>query len=260
MRNDNFIHIEGWMINDLDLSGNELICYAIIYGFSQDGHSKYMGGLRYLEEWMNVTTPTVLKALSSLMSKGYINKHEVTENKVRRVYYSVAQTENEGTKETLVGGTKESLGGYSRIFRGGTKESLDSNIYNNNINNNLSHHNAREERNYLEEEKQTLMSDRPWQEVVCMNMKMTIAELERHIAEFFEVCACSGVEMHNNAKDLKQHFFNWLKINKNGNNKRGNQQQKSALQVVHEYGEELARKVLTGEYQDSHPAGSPFPD
>ena len=92
-----------------------------------------------------------------------------------------------------------------------------------------------------------------------MNMKMTIAELERHITEFFEVCACSGVEMHNNAKDLKQHFFNWLKINKNGNNKRGNQQ-KSALQVVHEYGEELARKVLNGEYQDGHPAGSPFPD
>ena len=35
MNADNYINIQGWMRTDLDLKGNELLVYAIIYGFSQ---------------------------------------------------------------------------------------------------------------------------------------------------------------------------------------------------------------------------------
>ena len=33
MYNNQFYIIQGWMVNELKLKGNELICYAVIYGF-----------------------------------------------------------------------------------------------------------------------------------------------------------------------------------------------------------------------------------
>lgn len=111
-------------MNKLHLSGNELICYAIIYGFSQDGVTLFMGSLSYLQKWMNVSQPTVINTLKSLMKKGLLNKHEVEKNKVRLCYYGI----NEETKENLVGGTKN-------ILEGGTKEILPNNIKDNKENN-----------------------------------------------------------------------------------------------------------------------------
>ena len=37
----NYITIADWMIKDYDLTTRELLTYAIIYGFSQDGESVY---------------------------------------------------------------------------------------------------------------------------------------------------------------------------------------------------------------------------
>jgi DNA-binding MarR family transcriptional regulator len=124
MKNNNFYTIQGWMVNDLKLKGNELICYAVIYCFSQDEKTLYMGGVKYLEGWMNATEPTVLLSLDKLIKKGFIRKHEVITESGKRCYYAV-------TKESLVGGTKESLvGGTKESLVGGTKESLVK-IYNN---------------------------------------------------------------------------------------------------------------------------------
>lgn len=33
IKNENFILIQGWMINNLKLAGNDLLVYAIIYFF-----------------------------------------------------------------------------------------------------------------------------------------------------------------------------------------------------------------------------------
>ena len=43
IKNENFILIQGWMINNLKLSGNDLLVYAIIYGFTQDGEQWFEG-------------------------------------------------------------------------------------------------------------------------------------------------------------------------------------------------------------------------
>ena len=108
------------MITDLNLSGSELLCYAIIYGFSQDEKSLFMGSLKYLMGWMNVSQPTVLTALDKLMKKGYIKKIEEIKNNVRYCYYMAFSRETIKAK----GGTKEILVP--------TKDSLDNNIDNNN--------------------------------------------------------------------------------------------------------------------------------
>lgn len=41
IKNENFIAIQGFMVKELGLSGNELIAYALIYGFSQDNYKRY---------------------------------------------------------------------------------------------------------------------------------------------------------------------------------------------------------------------------
>ena len=75
--NDNYINIQGWMLKELNLKGNELLIFAIIYGFSQDGKSKFEGGLQYLADWTNSTKQGILKNLQSLLEKELIKKEEI---------------------------------------------------------------------------------------------------------------------------------------------------------------------------------------
>ena len=45
IKDENYIVINGWMINHSDMNLMELVLYAVIQGFSQDGNSKFTGAL-----------------------------------------------------------------------------------------------------------------------------------------------------------------------------------------------------------------------
>lgn len=98
-----YIHIIGWMITNLKLSGNELLCYAIIYGYSMDGETMMTGGIEYMTGALGVSRPTVISLLKKLVEKGLIERIEnVTDCK--RIYYRVKELnfDIEGVgKETL---------------------------------------------------------------------------------------------------------------------------------------------------------------
>ena len=59
--NDKYISIQGWMVEELKLKGNDLLVYAIIYGFSQDNQSEFTGSLSYLARWCNSTKNGIQK-------------------------------------------------------------------------------------------------------------------------------------------------------------------------------------------------------
>ena len=109
VKNENHLTIDGWMINNLDLKGNELIIYALIYGFSQDGESEFYGSRSYIAEWCNSSLPTVDKALNELIRKGYILKRVETINSITFNRYKV----NLGVVKKLYRGSKETL--YNNI-------------------------------------------------------------------------------------------------------------------------------------------------
>lgn len=88
IRDSNYITILAPMITRLKLKGNELLVFALIHGFSQDGESRFKGSLRYLIEWTGLDKTTVIKILKSLVEKQYINKYEYEKNKVRFCEYS----------------------------------------------------------------------------------------------------------------------------------------------------------------------------
>lgn len=88
VNDNNFIAIQGWMRNQLDLKGYELIIYALIYGFSQDGNSKFSGTRRYIAEWCGCSMRTVDNTLASLLNRNLIAKHEKYVNGVRACDYT----------------------------------------------------------------------------------------------------------------------------------------------------------------------------
>jgi hypothetical protein len=78
--NNCFITILPWMRTELDLKGNDLLVYAIIHGFSQDGESAFCGILSYLADWCGCTKPGIRKNLNHLIELGLIEKHDTVIN------------------------------------------------------------------------------------------------------------------------------------------------------------------------------------
>ena len=129
VKEENYISISGWMVTSLGLKGNELLVYAIIYGFSQDYETRFTGSLQYLADWTNSTKQSCIKCLKSLIEKGYITKHENIVNGVKFCEYQAAKPKSmvvnkveHGSKQSLMGGSKQSL-----------HNTLDNNTLSNNI-------------------------------------------------------------------------------------------------------------------------------
>lgn len=80
MRDENYIQIAGWMINKLHLTGNELVVYALIYGFSQDGRSEFSGTLEYISSWLGIGKITAHRILAKLIDDGLIVRKAVNVN------------------------------------------------------------------------------------------------------------------------------------------------------------------------------------
>ena len=74
VKNENYVVVQGFMINDLKLKGNELMIYAIIYGFTQEQNQVFSGSNDYLMAWTNSTKQGVIKARNNLVGKGLIVK------------------------------------------------------------------------------------------------------------------------------------------------------------------------------------------
>jgi biotin operon repressor len=113
MNNNGYINIQGWMINELKLKGNELILYALIFGFSQDGQSKFYGSTRYIESALGISRISVMTLLNKLKQKGYIicvsESHYMAVKKVYQSDEKVVKKVYHGGKETLPLGGKETL-------------------------------------------------------------------------------------------------------------------------------------------------------
>ena len=138
LKEDNFMVIHGFMVTELNLKGNELLLYAIIFGFSQ-GDNTFNGSLQYLAEWTNSTKQGVIKSLKSLIAKGYLAKEEKIVGGMKCCEYHVVHKtkSDKGIQLSLPRystkfnrGSKLSLTGYSTKFNGGSKLSLPNNKYN----------------------------------------------------------------------------------------------------------------------------------
>jgi len=112
IKEENYVTIQGWMRTQLNLSGNELLVYAIIYGFSQSETHKFKGSLQYLADWCGATKQGILINLKSLIQKGYIEKTESEKYGIKVCEYTcinpvkdispVLNKVEQGIKESLI--------------------------------------------------------------------------------------------------------------------------------------------------------------
>lgn len=136
-----YITIQGWMRTELGLKDNELILYAFIFGFCQDGVGKYEGNLAYIEEWLGITNRNVRHRLTSLVEKGYLDKKEKFVNGIKYCSYQAIIPENIKKISAVVTttvGSKQPQGAVE-TYSGGRVETTpnNKNIYNKNNNKSL---------------------------------------------------------------------------------------------------------------------------
>ncbi|MDR6734219.1 hypothetical protein [Sphingobacterium sp. 2149] len=140
------------MIKRLSLKSNQLIVFAIIFGFSQDRESYFKGSLRYIQDVLQVSRPTASDVLKDLVEKELIIKKSRVINSVTFNYYKVnfdfldklmSGSETLGVVKNLYRGSKETL-------QGGSKESLHNNTIIDNTKNNTSCFTADAEENNSE--------------------------------------------------------------------------------------------------------------
>lgn len=129
----NYLTIQGWMYN-LGLSNiSEIVAYAIIYGYSQDGSSEFAGSLSYIQELLVCTRPTAIKIVKSLEDKELIIKRQMEINGVTFNRY-IANIE-----------VVKKFYYQSNCFTEGSKNSLPQ--YNNNKEKVIINNNPKEDRN-----------------------------------------------------------------------------------------------------------------
>lgn len=74
MRKDGYVVVQPWMIQDYKLKSNELLVYALIWGFSQDEQSFFYGSVSYIMGYFSLSKNTVLGILGGLENKGLLRK------------------------------------------------------------------------------------------------------------------------------------------------------------------------------------------
>lgn len=84
---DNYITVPGFAIVELGLSGNELLCYSLIYGFTQDNETEFRGSLNYVASALNVTKQNAKKIIDRLIDRGLIEKREMFFSGVKFCHY-----------------------------------------------------------------------------------------------------------------------------------------------------------------------------
>lgn len=116
MLENNYITIQGWMRTKLNLKGVDLMVFAIIYGFSQDGQSVFSGTANYLAEWVGVSRMSIMRALQKLVEEGLLIKLDKIVNGVKLVDYKI----------NVTGCNKMLQGGYDKMLH--HIDNIDNNI------------------------------------------------------------------------------------------------------------------------------------
>lgn len=215
MLDKNYITIQGWMRTKLGLSGNELIAYAVIYGFSQDGKTEFMGTAQYIADWCGIAKENALRLLKRLVEKDVIIKRENNIGGVKFCYYSF--------NPNVIGYDETSSGDMTKRHKGYDETSSDNKtIDNNNINNTsikkdiyksnalyISKENSSSDGDYLSDKPNKTNKAKRFQ-------KPTIEEIKQYALErnssvdpnyFYDYCeACDWMIGKQKMKDWKARF------------------------------------------------------
>lgn len=125
MTKSRYITIQEWML-ELGIGGNDLLAYALVYGFCQDGTSSFTGSLNYVAQWLGTTRRTALSVLQRLEERGLITKRSIYQEGVKFCEYRV----NFSACEIFTSGENSSTRVVKILHKGGENSSPNNIEYN----------------------------------------------------------------------------------------------------------------------------------
>lgn len=109
-----------WMTGELGLTGNRLIVYALVHGFSREGLGEFYGSAQYVADLLNLRKHTVLDILNALTQEGLLIKVETVRDGVRYCIYrtreGVVRKPHQGGAETAPGGGAKTAPNNKPLF------------------------------------------------------------------------------------------------------------------------------------------------
>ena len=203
-----YLTILPWMVEELGLENTDLLIYAIIYGFCQDGDSDYHGGLKFLMQWTNKTDRAIRNSLNSLVERGLLKKKIVGYNKTTytAIFPEDAEKSSAQMRKKVPHDAEESSAQVRKKVPHDAEESSANNIYNNKnlyskdkceeINNPIKHKYGEFEHVRLSDDDISKLKD--------AFGDILLAEYVKHLDEYIE----------NTGKSYKNHYLtirNWIK-------------------------------------------------
>ena len=113
--------IQGFMVTDLELSGTDLIIYALIYGHSNDGINRYKASLNYLSGASKVSRSSAIRSIERLEEKGFIICVKGDCQNPNEYYADLSKTPRGGSVKMTLGSVKMTLGSV-KMTLGSDKE------------------------------------------------------------------------------------------------------------------------------------------
>lgn len=108
IKRDNYIVIQSWMSRELGLKGNQLLIYALIYGFSQTEKQVCTCGIEYMRQWIQGSKSTVIRTINELSEMGLIERAEGQDEDGRVMGYAAVSPQQIGSEMTPIIGEKGS--------------------------------------------------------------------------------------------------------------------------------------------------------
>ena len=131
MTRGTYITIQDWMLV-LGIGGNDLLAYALVYGFCQDGKSCFKGSYDYIAGWLGCNRSTVIRVVARLVDAGLLRKEDRFDNGVK--FCALYALIPEGVQNATGGGNLQQ--GVAICDRPSGKMQHNNNRDNNRDNNN----------------------------------------------------------------------------------------------------------------------------
>ena len=135
-KDEEYIMIPGWMINQLKLKGNDLLVYAVIYRYSQDGIHRFYGSLQYLADWANSSVSGIQNNIKNLVESNLVFKNKSGDSINSRCEYwvnlSALQQNCKDIQQSCTNNTIKNRLFISKDINNRDTELLEKNSYFNN--------------------------------------------------------------------------------------------------------------------------------
>lgn len=185
----NVLVLHGWMMTELGLSGNDLLVYALIYGFTQTDEQWFRGSIEYITNWTNASVRTIKYVLRRLEEKelietriniGETNSYRVNLGKIENVMNNLGSAKIASHPSQNCTPPVQNLHEeVQKLHERDAEIAPNNNIYNNNYNN--------KDNNNINNEKS---SEPIEEETTEHNMKLptTIDPVEEVVNSYNTIC------------------------------------------------------------------------